>query len=78
MGDALIRQAAVEPPLTQKNAAGRFVYVPPEVYPEQDAAGWVAKILSVHQGTGVAMLQFKDKKERFGFATAALKFKPLN
>ena len=78
-GDVLIEQEAVMPVLSQVNAGGRLVYVPPEQWPgvNKSGCGWVAKILSVHKGTDVVTLKFHDSKQCFAFPDV-LAFKPLS
>jgi hypothetical protein len=70
--DAAVSAQAVEPPLEEAKAAGRFVRVPRELWPEvggPDCAGWVAKIVAVHKTTKLTTLQFHDGKQHFAFDT---------
>jgi len=68
----------MEPPLTEVNAGGRFVYVPPSVFPTIDGqGGWCAKIRVVNKKTHLTELNFHDGKQCFMFSKVLTEFKPL-
>ena len=75
----IITQEPVDPPLTEVNAGGRFVYVPPAVFPTVDGQGgcWVAKIRSVNKRHKVTELQLSDGRQGFKFQQVLEQFKPL-
>ena len=73
----MLSKPAVDPALTKENAGGRFVLVPPEIWPDVPCAGWSAKIMSVHKGTGVATIKFHDSTKYFDFKKVLL-WKPLS
>ena len=77
-GSEIISQEPVDPPLTEQNAGGRFVYVPPSVFPTVDGeGGWIAKIRSVNKNNKITELQFHDGRQHFKFEQVVKEFKPL-
>ena len=74
----IISQEPFDPPLTEQNAGGRFVYVPPSVFPTIDGqGGWIAKIRSVNKSNKITELQFHDGRQHFKFDQVLEHFKPL-
>ena len=74
----IISQEPADPPLTEENAGGRFVYVPPSVFPTVEGqGGWVAKIRSVNKNNKITELQFHDGRQHFKFSQVLKEFKPL-
>ena len=70
--DAAASAPAVEPPLDDATATGRFMRIPRDLWPNlggPDCAGWVAKIVAVHKTTKLTTLQFHDSKQHFNFDT---------
>lgn len=69
MGDAL----------TIANAVGRFVRIPPSVWPEYNkgGCGWVGKIIKMPSKKTVT-IQMHDSQQHFTFADTLANFVPLS
>ena len=60
--------AAMEPALSESNAVGRFVIVPKSVYPKEESAGYVAKIVNIaRSGKYPVAVKFHDDTIHFAF-----------
>ena len=71
---------AVEPPLDQATAAGRYIFVPRELWPDvggPDVGGWIGKIMKVNKSTKLTQVKFHNGNQYFHFETVA-KWKPLS
>jgi hypothetical protein len=80
LANPAVSAPAVEPPLDQATAAGRYVFVPRELWPDvggPDIGGWIGKIMKVNKSTKLTHVKFHDGNQYFHFETVA-KWKPLS
>ena len=70
----------VEPALTEKNGAGRFLLIPAgdSTWPAPDGVGgWICKVLKMNRSTHITTLKFKDGNVDVSTKDALL-YKPVS